>query len=137
MHITTDKTALDIALIHDFLSTTSPWAQGIPLETVQRSIEHSLCFGGFIDGKQIAFARVVSDHATFAYLMDVFVLPDYRGRGYSRSLIEAVQNHPDLQNIRRFMLVSSSARGLYEKFGFRSPTKPEAFMEIHRPDIYR
>jgi predicted GNAT family acetyltransferase len=84
MHITTDKTALDIALIHDFLSTTSPWAQGIPLETVQRSIEHSLCFGGFIDGRQIAFARVVTDHATFAYLMDVFVLPDFRGRGYSR-----------------------------------------------------
>ncbi|WP_423708324.1 GNAT family N-acetyltransferase [Undibacterium sp. WLX3042] len=137
MHITTDKTALDVALIHDFLSTTSPWAQGIPLETVQRSIEHSLCFGGFIDGRQIAFARVVTDRATFAYLMDVFVLPDYRGRGYSRSLIESVQNHPELQNIRRFLLVSSSARGLYEKFGFRSPVKPEAFMEIHRPDIYR
>ena len=137
MHITTDKAAFDIALIHNFLSTTSPWAHGIPLETVQRSIEHSLCFGGFIDDRQIAFARVVTDRATFAYLMDVFVLPDYRGRGYSRSLIEAVQDHPDLQNIRRFLLVSSSARGLYEKFGFRSPAKPEAFMEIHRPDIYR
>jgi len=137
MHITTDKAAFDIALIHDFLSTVSPWAQGIPLDTVQRSIEHSLCFGGFIDGKQIAFARVVTDRATFAYLMDVFVLPDYRGQGYSRSLIEAVQDHPDLQNIRRFLLVSSSARGLYEKFGFRSPAKPETLMEIHRPDIYR
>lgn len=137
MHITTDKTALDIALIHDFLSTTSPWAQGIPLETVQRSIEHSLCFGGFIDGRQIAFARVVTDHATFAYLMDVFVLPDFRGQGHSRRLLEVIQDHPDLQNIRRFILVSSSARGLYEKFGFRSPAKPETYMEIHRPDIYR
>jgi len=137
MHITTDKTALDIALIHDFLSTTSPWARGIPLETVQRSIEHSLCFGGFIDGKQIAFARVVTDHATFAYLMDVFVLPDFRGQGHSRHLLEVIQDHPDLQNIRRFILVSSSARGLYEKFGFRSPATPENFMEIHRPDIYR
>jgi GNAT superfamily N-acetyltransferase len=109
MHITTDKTALDIVLIHDFLSTTSPWAQGIPLETVQRSIEHSLCFGGFIDGKQIAFARVVTDHATFAYLMDVFVLPDFRGQGHSRRLLEVIQDHPDLQNIRRFIreLISS------------------------------
>lgn len=137
MQITTDKDVLDVPLIHDFLSTTSPWAQGIPLETVQRSIEHSLCFGGFIDGKQIAFARVVTDHATFAYLMDVFVLPDFRGQGHSRRLLEVIQDHPDLQNIRRFILVSSSARGLYEKFSFRSPATPENFMEIHRPDIYR
>jgi GNAT superfamily N-acetyltransferase len=112
MHITTDKTALDIALIHDFLSTTSPWAQGIPLETVQRSIEHSLCFGGFIDGKQIAFARVVTDHATFAYLMDVFVLPDFRGQGHSRRLLEVIQDHPDLQNIRRFILELISSIGM-------------------------
>ena len=137
MQITTDKATLDIALIHNFLSTLSPWAQGIPLETVQRSIEHSLCFGGFIDGQQIAFARVVTDRATFAYLMDVFVLPDYRGQGYSRRLLEVIQDHPDLQNIRRFILVSSSARGLYEKFGFHSPAKPETFMEIHRPNLYR
>lgn len=136
MHISTDPSALNISLIHTFLSESSPWATGIPLETVQRSIAHSLCFGGYLDGQQIAFARVVTDKATFAYLMDVFVLPAFRGRGYSRQLMEAIQQHPDLQQIRRFILVSSTARGLYEKFGFKPPEKPETFMEINRPGMY-
>jgi len=136
MEISTDKAKLDVVLIHQFLSAQSTWAKGIPLETVQRSIEHSLCFGAYVDGKQIAFARVVTDKATFAYLMDVFVLPAYRGQGYAKTLMHAVQEHPDLQEIRRFILVSSTARGLYEKFGFQAPAKPETFMEINRPDIY-
>ena len=137
MHISTDTAAMDVDVIHGFLCDHSTWARGIPRATVERSLQHSLCFGGFIDGRQIAFARVVSDRATFAYLMDVFVLPEYRAHGYSRRLMEAVQNHPDLQQIRRFILVSSTARGLYEKFGFTAPAKPETFMEINRPDIYQ
>ena len=137
MYISTDTSQLDIALVHQFLSEQSPWAKGISLATVQRSIEYSLCFGGYIDGRQIAFARVVTDKATFAYLMDVFVLPAYREQGYAKTLMHAVQAHPDLQEIRRFILVSSSARGLYEKFGFQPPIKPETFMEINRPDIYQ
>ncbi|MBC3863140.1 GNAT family N-acetyltransferase [Undibacterium jejuense] len=136
MEISTDKARLNVSLIHQFLSEQSAWAKGIPLEKVQRSIEHSLCFGAYIDGKQIAFARVVADKATFAYLMDVFVLPAYRGQGHAKTLMHAVQEHPDLQEIRRFILVSSTARGLYEKFGFQAPAKPETFMEINRPTIY-
>ncbi|MFZ6863017.1 GNAT family N-acetyltransferase [Undibacterium sp. Ji67W] len=136
MEISTDKARLDIPLIHQFLSEQSAWAKGIPFEKVQRSIEHSLCFGAYIDGQQIAFARVVTDKATFAYLMDVFVLPTYRGQGHAKTLMHAVQEHPDLQEIRRFILVSSTARGLYEKFGFQAPAKPETFMEINRPTIY-
>ena len=137
MQISTDKSQLDIALIHQFLSVQSAWAKGISLETVQRSITNSLCFGGFLENRQIAFARVVTDKATFAYLMDVFVLPAYRGRGHAKTLMRAIQEHPDLQDIRRFILVSSTARGLYEQFGFKSPAKPETFLEINRPDIYQ
>ena len=137
MHISTDTAVMDVDVIHGFLCHHSTWAKGIPRATVERSLQHSLCFGGFVDGSQIAFARVVSDRATFAYLMDVFVLPEWRHRGYSRRLMEAVRNHPDLQQIRRFVLVSSTARGLYEKFGFAPLAKPDAFMEINRPDIYQ
>ena len=137
MQISTDKSQLDIALIHQFLSVQSAWAKGISLETVQRSITNSLCFGGFFENRQIAFARVVTDKATFAYLMDVFVLPAYRCRGHAKTLMRAIQEHPDLQDIRRFILVSSTARGLYEQFGFKSPAKPETFLEINRPDIYQ
>ena len=137
MQISTDKSQLDIALIHQFLSVQSAWAKGISLETVQRSITNSLCFGGFLENRQIAFARVVTDKATFAYLMDVFVLPAYRGRGHAKTLMRAIQEHPDLQDIRRFILVSSTARGLYEQFGFKSPAKPDTFLEINRPDIYQ
>lgn len=137
MQIICDPKQMDVAAIHAFLSEQSAWARGIPLALVEKSLQHSLCFGGFIDGRQIAFARVVSDHATFAYLMDVYVLPAFRGRGYSRRLMEAVLAHPELISIRRFVLVSSSARGLYQQFGFAAPARPETFMEIHRPQIYQ
>ncbi|MFZ6649366.1 GNAT family N-acetyltransferase [Undibacterium sp. TJN25] len=136
MEISTDKSALDITLIHQFLSTQSAWAKGIPRELVQRSIGNSLCFGGYADGRQIAFARVVSDFATFAYLVDVFVVPQQRGKGHSKALVKAVLAHPDLQGLRRFMLASSDARGLYAQFGFRAPARPEILMEISRPDLY-
>lgn len=137
MKISTDIATFDLPLIHRFLAQESTWAKGIPLETVQRSLQHSLCFGGFEDGQQIAFARVVSDHTTFAYLMDVFVVPEQRGKGHSKSLLQAVLEHPELQGLRRFMLASSNARGVYRGFGFAAPAKPEIFMEINVPDIYQ
>ena len=136
MNISTDKSALNIPLIHDFLSQHAAWAKGIPLATVQRSIQHSFCFGGYLEGEQVAFARVVTDHATFAYLVDVFVVPEQRSKGYSKLLIQAVIEHSELQGLRRFMLASSDARGLYQKFGFQAPAKPEILMEINRPNLY-
>ncbi|MBC3882527.1 GNAT family N-acetyltransferase [Undibacterium sp. LX40W] len=137
MEINNDQSQLDINLIHRFLSEESTWAKGIPLEKVKQSIAHSLCFGGYENGQQIAFARVVSDFATFAYLMDVFVLKEHRGRGLSRQLMAAIKAHPELQGLRRFLLASSDARGLYQKFGFQALGKPEVMMEINVPDIYQ
>ncbi len=136
MQITTDKSALDLRVIHDFLSRQSAWALGIPFATVSRAIDHSLCFGGLVEGRQVAFARVISDFATFAYLLDVFVLPEFRGRGYSRQLMQAVVDHPDLQGLRRFVLVTSNAHGLYAQFGFAQVAKPDTYMERHFPQIY-
>jgi len=137
MEIKTDQAALDIPLIHQFLSEQSAWAKDIPLEVVQRSIRYSLCFGAYLEGQQIAFARVVSDYSTFAYLVDVFVVPAQRGKGYSKALVKAVMAHPDLQGLRRFMLASTDARGLYAQFGFKAPAKPEILMEINRPNMYQ
>ncbi|HTD06776.1 GNAT family N-acetyltransferase [Undibacterium sp.] len=137
MQITTDQSALDIPLIHRFLSEQSAWAKDIPLELVQRSIKHSLCFGAYLDGQQIAFARVVSDYSTFAYLVDVFVVPGQRRKGYSKQLVQAVLAHPDLQGLRRFMLASTDARGLYAQFGFKAPARPEILMEINKPNLYQ
>jgi GNAT superfamily N-acetyltransferase len=135
--ITSDKTELDVPAIHHFLGTQSTWATGIPLATVQRAIDHSLCFGGMLDGRQVAFARVVTDYATFAYLVDVYVLEEYRGRGYSKQLMDAVMAHPGLQGLRRFMLATSTAHGLYARHGFTAPLRPESLMEKYVPDIYR
>jgi N-acetylglutamate synthase-like GNAT family acetyltransferase len=134
--VSNDKTQLDLPLIHQYLATESTWAARIPLETVKKSIENSLCFGGYLNHQQIAFARVVSDFATYAYLMDVFVLTPYQGQGHSLILLDAIMSHPELQGLRRFMLASSNARGLYQKFGFTACTKPEIFMEINVPNIY-
>jgi GNAT superfamily N-acetyltransferase len=134
--ISTDPARIDLRAVHEFL-TNSYWARGIPLETVQRSIENSLCFGIYQGNRQIGFARVVTDRATFAYLADVFVLPDYRGRGLSRWLMECIIAHPDLQGLRRWMLATQDAHGLYRQFGFSPLKAPERWMEIHRPDVYK
>ncbi len=134
--VSTDKDELDIPLIHRFLSGQAYWSRGIPLAVVQASIEHSLCFGGFIGRSQVAFARVISDFATFANLVDVFVVPEYRGHGYSKALMTAVFAHPQLQGLRRFMLATSDAHGLYAQFGFTALRYPGTFMERHVADIY-
>lgn len=134
--ISTDRSQLDVPLIYRFLSEQSTWAIGIPRAVVDRAIDNSLCFGGYLEGRQIAFARVISDYATFANLVDVFVLPEYRGRGYAHQLMEAVIAHPSLQGLRRFMLATSDAHGLYEEFGFTAPQRPQSLMERYFPNIY-
>ncbi len=134
--MTTDKGRLDLEMIHGFLRT-SYWAAGIPAEVVRRSVENSLTFGLFRGDEQVGFARVVTDYATFAYLADVFVLEGHRGRGLSRWLMEVVLSHPDLQGLRRWMLATADAHGLYERYGFAALKAPEIFMERHDPDVYK
>ena len=133
--ISTDKRLLDLSVIHGFL-TESYWAAGIPLEIVERSIEHSLAFGLYQRERQIGFARVITDYATFAYLADVFILEEFRGRGLGEWLIEAVMSHTELQGLRRWMLVTRDAHGLYRKSGFEDLKRPASIMEKTCPDIY-
>ncbi len=133
--ISTDQALLDVSVIHGFL-TNSYWAAGIPLKIVERSIEHSLAFGLYHGERQIGFARVITDYATFAYLADVFILEDFRGRGLGEWLIEAVMSHPELQGLRRWMLVTRDAHGLYRKSGFEDLKRPASIMEKTCPDIY-
>ena len=128
--VSADRTAMDVAVIHRYLSEVSYWARGVSLETVTRSLDHSLCFGGFADGAQVAFARVVTDRATFAYLCDVFVLDDHRGKGYSKALMAAIMAHAELQGLRRFYLATLDAHSLYAPFGFKPLAHPERVMEI-------
>ncbi len=134
--ISTERTELDIALIHRFLAEQSTWAKNIPLMTLERAIKNSLCFGGYVGSAQVAFARVISDYATFANLGDVFVLPKYRGNGYGRELMRAIIAHPDLQGLRRTTLATRNAHGLYAQFGFTAPLRPDSLMERYFPDAY-
>jgi len=133
--ITTDPDQIDVDAVHGYL-TQSYWARGIPRDTVAKSIRHSLCFSVFHGVRQVGLARVVTDRATFAYLCDVYVLEEHRGRGLARWLMEAVASHPELTGLRRFVLVTRDAHGLYERFGFTPLARPEGYMEIVRPDIY-
>lgn len=134
--ISDDKSRLDLDAIHDYL-TRSYWSPGIPRELVARGIEHALCFGVYHGTTQIGFARVISDYATFAWLADVFILEAYRGQGLSKRLMAFIMAHPDLQGLRRFMLATRDAHGLYAQFGFAEPASPANLMEIVRPDMYR
>lgn len=134
--VSTDQARLDINVIHGFL-TDSYWAKGIPRETVARSIQHSLCFGIYDgNGAQVGFARVISDFATLAYLGDVFVLEQHRGRGLSKFMMECIVKHPALQGLRRWILLTRDAHGLYKQFGFSPLKAPDRYMELHRPDVY-
>jgi GNAT superfamily N-acetyltransferase len=137
LRISTDKQELDVALIHRFLSSEAYWSRDIPRDTVLRAIDGSLCFGGYVDSVgQVAFARVITDGATFAYLADVFVLEDQRGKGYSKQLMQAVMAHPRLQGLRRFMLATWDAHGLYAQFGFQPAARPDRLMEKLDMDVY-
>jgi len=134
--ISTDKRRLDLSVVHSFL-TTSYWAEGIPLKTVKRSIDHSLAFGVYKEDKQVGFARVITDYATFAYIGDVFILEEYRGQGLSKWLMQVIADHPELQGLRRWILLTRDAHGLYKKTGFREPNNPERYMEKVFQDIYK
>lgn len=131
--ISTDKTLLDVHTIHHFLDQFSYWGKGISLKTVQTSIQNSICFGVYNQQKQVGFARIITDKATFAYLCDVFILPDYRKTGLSKWLIQTIRNHPNLENLRRLVLATADAHGLYEQFGFRRMKNADRWMEIFRP----
>lgn len=131
--ISTDQTLLDIDTIYNYLDGESYWAKGIPKQKLEQAIANSICFGIYLNKKQIGFARVISDKATFAYLADVFVLAGHRGVGLSKWLVQTILAHPDLQGIRRWMLATADAHGLYKQFGFNPISKPERFMEIFTP----
>lgn len=128
--VSDDKTKLDLAVIHDYLSREAYWSQNIPIELVQRSIDNSLCFGVYRADRQVGFARVVTDLATFGYLADVFILPEHRGKGLSKKLVAFIMAYPALQGLRRIMLVTRDAHGLYERFGFKPIDIPENTMSI-------
>lgn len=134
--VSTDRSRLDFELIYRFLSEESYWAKNIPRHVVQRSIDNALCFGVYEGEQQVAFARVVSDFAVFAYIGDVFVVPDHRGRGVSKLLMQAIRAHPDLQGLRRWHLLTEDAHGLYRQFGFRELEKPARHMEMANLNAY-
>jgi N-acetylglutamate synthase-like GNAT family acetyltransferase len=135
--ITTDKSKMDVIAIHDFLSKYSSWSDNIPFDSVKTSIDNSLNFGLFHNGKQIGFARVISDFSTIAYLGDIYILDNYRGLGLSKKLMNAILEHPNLQGLRRWILLTSTADWLYEKFGFTKLSKPELYMELFNPNVYK
>jgi predicted N-acetyltransferase YhbS len=130
--ISTDNSRLDIPVIHDFVANQSYWGQGRAVETVERALKHSLNFGIFHNNKLVGFGRVVTDYATFAWIADVFVLPEHRGQGLSKWLMEVMLSHPDLQGFRRWVLATRDAHSLYARFGFIPLHRPERWME--RPD---
>lgn len=134
--ISTDTKRLDLATIHAYL-TQSYWSPGIPRAVVERAVANSLCFGVYRGAEQVGFARVVTDRATFAYLADVFVLEPHRGKGLSKWLMEFIKDHEDLQGLRRFMLATKDAHGLYTQFGFTELANPSLMMEILKTNVYQ
>jgi len=134
--ISTDQAKLNVDAVFNYLSKESYWATGIPRDVAERSLRNSLCFGLYRDEVQIGFTRVVTDYATMAYIGDVYVLPEHRGHGLSKWMMECVLAHPELQHLRRWILVTRDAHELYRKFGFTNLKRPEGYMELHRSDIY-
>lgn len=135
--ISTETQLLDIEMIHDFLSTKAYWSLKIPKETVVRSIENSLCFGVYKDNEQVGFARVISDYSTIAYLGDVFILEAHRGKGLSKLLMKSVMGHPKLQGLRRWILLTGDAHGLYEQFGWTELADSSNWLELHDGSVYQ
>ena len=131
--ISTNRSKLDLLFIHQYLSEESYWAQGIPFDKVVTAADHSLNFGLYHGDRQIGYARIVTDYARVAYLADVYVVAGYQGRGLSKWLMEVIMNYPELQGLRRWMLHTRDAHGLYERFGWGAPAKPETCLEIYNP----
>ncbi|HEV2801359.1 MAG TPA: GNAT family N-acetyltransferase [Pyrinomonadaceae bacterium] len=140
--ISTERARLDLTLIHEFLSESSYWAKGRPREVVERSIENSLAFGVYAGERQVGFGRVITDYATFAWIADVFVVAEFRGRGLGRWLCEVMLAHPELQGFRRWVLATKDAHELYRRMGFNELQRPERWMErrdpatVERPDYW-
>ncbi len=137
--ISDDPSKIDILVVHQYLSKESYWAKDIPLEVVRKSINNSLCFGLYTANKQVGFARLVTDKATFAYLADVFILPEHRGKGLSKWLMQTIHAHRHLQGLRRWLLGTKDAHTLYEQFGWTrfGDEQKERFMQYHNPDVYK
>jgi GNAT superfamily N-acetyltransferase len=133
--VSTDSSRLDLRSIHKFLAQEAYWSRGIKFEVFLKSVENSLCFGLYHRETQIGFARIISDFATFAYLADVFVVQGYRRHGLGKWLIECIIDHPALKGLRRWMLVTRDAHGLYQQFGFQGINRPEFFMEASGKDL--
>ena len=134
--ISTDKSRLNIFYVHEYLSNESYWAAGIPVGIVEKSIKNSICFGIYQDNKQVGFARLITDEATFGYLADVFVDKDYRGRGLSKWLMKIIIDLPFVSHLRGLMLATKDAHSLYEQFGFTLLDAPERYMRIQRSNVY-
>lgn len=134
--ITDESEQLNLEMIYGFLSRESYWSSGIPRSVVEKSLRHSLCFGLFDADQQIGFGRAITDRATFAYLADLFVIESYRGQGLGKWLVACILEHPDLQGLRRMLLATQDAHGLYQQHGFTALLHPERLMEINHPDIY-
>lgn len=134
--ISTDPALLDLEAIHHFLTTQAYWCQGISFEKVAKAAAHSINFGLYHNGQQAGYTRVISDQSSFAYICDVFVLPEFRGRGLSKWLMQTVTSHPGLQGLRRWMLATKDAHGLYSQFEFTALGIPERWMERHNAHVY-
>ena len=142
-NISTDNNLIDFELVYSFISQ-SYWAKGIPVNTMRKAIDNAFCFGVYAEPKasteklrQVGFARMITDKATFAYLADVFILEEFRGLGLSKFLVEHIISHPDLQGLRRIMLATKDAHGLYKQYGFKEIEYPEMLMQIWQPDVYQ
>jgi N-acetylglutamate synthase-like GNAT family acetyltransferase len=134
--ISTDSSRLNVHVIHAFL-TQSYWSPGVPRTIVEQAIANSLCFGVYLESEQVGFARVITDKTTFGYLADVFILEPHRGKGLAKQLIKVIMAHPDLQGLRRFMLATKDAHGLYNQYGFTELANPSRIMEKFDPDVYQ
>ncbi|MBE1302332.1 MAG: GNAT family N-acetyltransferase [Alteromonadaceae bacterium] len=137
LELSDDKQLIDTDLVYQYIAEKSYWAKGISLERLVVALENSLCIGAYLGKTQVGFCRVVTDYATFANLLDVFVVDEYQGNGIAKQLLRFTLAHPHLQNLRRFTLTTKDAHGLYKQFGFETLGAPERYMEIFRPDIYR
>ena len=134
--ISTEQARLDINAIHHFLSTQAYWSLNIPFSKVEETVAHSLNFGLYYNKQQIGYARVISDFASIAYLGDAYVLPDFRGRGLSKWLMKTIMEYPELQGLRRWILSTADAHGLYKQFGWVPVAYPERWMEVHNREVY-
>jgi GNAT superfamily N-acetyltransferase len=135
--ISTDKNELDLGFIHAFLSKEAYWCVGIPLETVRRSVENSVCFGVYYGDEQVGFARVITDYATIAYLGDVFIVSAHRGKGLAKMMMKKIMGYPELQGLRRWILVTSDAHELYRQFGWEEVRDPDLWMEVVDMGVYK